>query len=154
MTFDPADLYHSGFLVEDLEATMALLGAAGLARWTRPREHELRIEVDGRPQVARFRYVYSADGPHHVELIQPLEGAYLQATGPMTFHHFGFWVDDLGAPDEDGLRLECTFLDTDGEPKVSYHVDSAGLRYERVPRSRRADMTQRWARARDESRDK
>jgi len=149
MTFVPGDLYHSGYLVEDLEECRDRLERLGYARWTPPKEHALPILVGDEHLTARFRYVYSADGPHHLELIQPLEPGYLRTSGAMTFHHLGFWVDDLtvsiaAAPDA-GLSLECTFLEDDGSAKVAYLLDDAGTRYEMVPRAHQPVMEQRWA---------
>jgi len=149
VTFLPANLYHTGYLVEDVDECVERLGRLGVARRTPPKSHDLPIVVGGKRLRARFRYVYSADGPHHLELIQPMDSDYLEATGPMTFHHLGFWVDDLEAavlasPDW-GLTLECTYLDEQDDPKVSYHVDGAGVRYEMVPVSHRPVMEERWA---------
>ena len=154
MTLAPADLYHSGDLVEDIEDCIARLSRAGISRWTPPKEHALRIRVEDDETTARFRYVYSADGPHRIELIQSLEDGYLRSTGPLTFHHLGFWVDDLemsvAASTAWGLTLECTFLNGDGSPKVTYHVDAGGTRYEMVPLAQQPLMEQRWALARGE----
>ncbi len=155
MTFLPSNLYHTGYLVEDVDEAVERLGRIGITRWTPPKPHQLPIMVGDERQTARFRYSYSADGPHHIELIQPVGSTdYLVATGPMTFHHLGFWVDDLAAavresPDW-GLSLECRYLNEDDSLKVTYHVDEAGLRYEMVPMSHKPVMEERWALARGE----
>ncbi len=152
MTFAPPDLYHSGYLVEDLEASRDRLVRLGHRTWTPPKDHELRIRAGGEERTIRFRYVYSAEGPHHLELIQPVDGGYLEADGPMGFHHLGYWVDDLeagiAAAPEHGLSLECLFLDDGGAAKVAYLLDEAGVRHEMVPRSHQPIMEERWARAR------
>ena len=154
MTFLPANLYHTGYVVEDVDETVERLSRLGITRWTPAKQHSLAIVVHGERSRARFRYVYSADGPHHLELIQPLGAGYLQATGPMTFHHLGLWVDDLEeavrtSPDW-GLTLECEYLDETDRTKVTYHVDGGGMRYEMVPASHRPVMEERWAIARGE----
>lgn len=151
MTLAPADLYHSGFLVEDLDATLERLDRLGYHHWTPPKEHSLPVRVGTRTETARFRYVYSAEGPHHLELIEPLGEGYLRADGPMVFHHLGHWVNDLEASIvtalDHGLDLECLFLDAAGDAKVAYLLDETGMRHELVPRQARATMEERWAQA-------
>lgn len=151
MTLRPADLYHSGYLVADLEELRDRLVGLGQRYWTPPKDHELRIRVHDEERTIRFRYVYSAEGPHHLELIQPVAGGYLRSDGPMSFHHLGYWVDDLAAgldaASDHGLTLECLFLDDAGQPKVAYLLDASGIRHEMVPRSHQPVMQERWDRA-------
>lgn len=152
MTFMPEDLYHSGFVVVDLERAVSGLQGAGIRRWTAPRQTSgMSALREGSSVPARFRYAYSCDGPHHLELIEPLDAEVFEQRGDITFHHFGFWTDDLEqgvrSAVEAGLPLEVAFIDdATGKTKVTYHRDElSGLRYELVPASSRPTWEERWA---------
>lgn len=152
MTFMPEGLYHSGFVVMDLERAVCGLQLAGIRRWTAPRETSgMSAQSSGRSVPARFRYAYSCEGPHHLELIQPLDAEVFEIDFDITFHHFGFWTDDLERDVHSavyaGLPLEVAFIDdSTGNTKVTYHRDpQSGLRYELVPASTRSTWEERWA---------
>ena len=124
-----------------------------MRRWTAPKRlRGVTARLEDREVDARFRYSYSCDGPHHLELIEP-EDAELFSAGPtMAFHHFGFWSDDLDrdvqAAAAAGMPVEVEFIDqASGRRKVTYHRNPAGLLVELVPASSRARWERRWASA-------
>lgn len=151
MTFLPQNLYHSGFIVGDLDAVVSSLQEAGVHRWTAPKRlRGVDAVMNGRTVAARFRYAYSCDGPHHLELIEPEDDALFTAGTGMTFHHFGFWTPDLAAGVAEaaasGMPAEITFVErASGHPKVTYHRQASGLLVELVPESGRREWERRWA---------
>lgn len=151
MTFLPGNLYHSGFIVADLDEVVASLQEAGVRRWTAPKQlRGVTARLGEREVDARFRYSYSCDGPHHLELIEPEDDALFTAGPTMTFHHFGFWSQDLErdvqAAAAAGMPMEVEFIeDATGRRKVTYHRNEAGLMVELVPESSRPTWEERWA---------
>lgn len=151
MTFLPGNLYHSGFLVPDLDETIEALRLSGIRRWTAPKEiHGVTAIVKGREVPARFHYSYSCDGPHHLELIEPLDYEIFRQPTKMTFHHFGFWSanfeKDIAEATAAGLPIEIAFIDdASGAKKVTYHKDNVSdIRFELVPQSSQVIWNQRW----------
>lgn len=92
-------LFHTGLVVEDLQASMdALQSALGLT-WATPNHFDglpLWTPETGLEHIDLVA-TYSCEGPQHVELIQGLaSGVYTPLPGPAV-HHVGVWVDDVPA---------------------------------------------------------
>lgn len=151
MTFLPSNLYHSGFVVDDLDEVVSSLTEAGMRRWTAPKTlRGVTARIGNRAVAARFRYTYSCDGPHHLELIEPEDEEIFALSPGMTFHHFGFWTDDIGRDVEAaraaGMPMEIEYVDdASGQRKVTYHRNRAGLMVELVPAVTKPIWEERWA---------
>jgi hypothetical protein len=96
-------LFHTGFIVGDLREGMDRYGAAMGVTWATPRVIEpMRLwRPGGAVATLRLEYVYSAEGPQHIELLKGAAGSYYDPAAQHGFH-VGVWVDDVGA-ETDGL---------------------------------------------------
>ena len=86
----PADCYHVGLIVPDLDRAIAEMTAAGGYRWTKPIEATLSITSTSGDFEMPFRFVYSIDGPH-LELIQEVPGTIWAAPKDGAAQHLGYW---------------------------------------------------------------
>jgi hypothetical protein len=90
-------LFHTGFIVRDLKEAMDRYGLAMGVTWAAPRLLDpLRLWRPGGVEEVRLQYVYSREGPQHIELLCGSPGTYYD---PATQHgfHVGVWADDVGA---------------------------------------------------------
>jgi len=149
VTLLPGNLFHSGFIVDDLEAAVAEMSALGIRRWTTPKRSELpALSPDRSVGTFRVRYVYSVDGPHHFELIEPLPYGVISSVNTATFHHLGFWSDerekDLKGLLDRGYRLEYDLLRPSDEIAATYLTSNTGPRVELIPSANRDRMQAKW----------
>lgn len=134
---NPADLYHVGLVVDDIDAAAARLTAAAGYHWTAPLAYTISVTTEGGDIDVPLRFVYSIEAPH-LELIEQVPGTLWTAAPGQPAHHLGYWVDDLGAAAADlqraGYRLEAR----PSGPALStfaYLRDPSGLRVELVDRA-------------------
>lgn len=126
MTTHP--FYQVGVIVPALEPAMEELGTALGLTWGTV------VEVDYEP--APIRFVFSVQGPPHIELIEgPQAGPWSSAGGPR-IDHIGYWSSDVAA-DKRELRARGLPIDVDGEqlgnPIFAYHrAEHSGMRVELV----------------------
>ena len=73
---DPADIFHFGFLVDDLPKAMKDWGSTLGISWAEPAEvpnQPVWTPEEGQLSVP-LRFVYSTEGPVHIELVDTDEG--------------------------------------------------------------------------------
>jgi hypothetical protein len=148
-----ARVFHTGFVVRDLDGAMRLLGEALGVDWAKPLEVagiKLRTR-DGGIEVPEMRLTYSAK-PAHVELIQEVPGSLWVAESGLRGHHVGMWTDDLAGEVERlealGLPLHTHGLDAAGElATFAYHEPPLGLYIELVDASAKSFYPQWFAQA-------
>lgn len=133
-----ADLWHTGIVVDDLEAAKETLGAQLDVTWYSGGA-EVRVITDEGATTVNTSYALSKEGPHHVELGQAIPGTLWTAPAPGHAHHVGYWVDDVaGVSDElirlGSRRLACIALADDAPPMCAYHQTATGLVVEVVTR--------------------
>jgi hypothetical protein len=146
------DLYHTGIVVADLDATAAefeeLLGVS----WASPRRESLRLWTPDGTITAPFRYTYSRSerGAPLIELIEAGPGTpWWPGDGvPARLHHVGFWADPLAGTaarlEASGARAEVVVRDSEGSPVVfAYQQLVHGPLVELVDGRLRSDV-QRW----------
>lgn len=133
----PADHYHVGLIVPDLDAAVTAMTAAGGYTWTRPIEATLRVTTTHGDVEMPFRFVYSIEAPH-LELIQEVPDTIWAAPKDGAAHHLGYWVDDLATAaqglENAGYRCEAR----PAGPQLSsfaYYLSPTGLRVEIVDRA-------------------
>ena len=133
----PADCYHVGLIVPDLDAAIAGMSAAGAYTWTKPIEATLAVTTDDGDIEMPFKFVYSVQAPH-LELIQEVPGTVWAAPKDGAAHHLGYWVDDLAATAE-SLRAAgfCIEARPAGAQLTSfaYLLSPSGIRIEIVDRA-------------------
>jgi lactoylglutathione lyase len=96
---DYQGLFHTGIRVPDLDAAMAELGPSLNVTWAESREvDEMPVWTpDAGMQTVPLRYVYSCEGPQHIELLESAPGSPWHCGDSPGVHHVGLWVEDVGA---------------------------------------------------------
>jgi Glyoxalase/Bleomycin resistance protein/Dioxygenase superfamily len=132
-----ANLYHTGIVVDDLasaqEQLAKLLGVTWLTGGG-----EVRIRSHDGVRVATTAYAISAEGPHHVELVQSVPGTLYAVAGSGRAHHLGYWSDDVPATSAALSRCglpevaSIGFGDDDVAPICAYHQAGEGFYIELV----------------------
>jgi hypothetical protein len=118
----PRQIWHAGFIVDDVEEAQAELSAGIGLNWIPI--HQTDTEVTG-PGGASYhiksKIAFSSDFPLAIELLEANPGTPNVRRGQSAFHHLGYWSDDLVAEDE---RLTAL-----GYPCIYYRNDPVnGLR--------------------------
>jgi catechol 2,3-dioxygenase-like lactoylglutathione lyase family enzyme len=133
----PANLYHLGMVVPDVDEAAARYSAVAGYRWTIPVEGPVAITTDTGDHEVVLKIVYSIQGPH-LELIQEVPGTIWTASPNAAAHHLGYWVDDLAYAaahlESEGYRQEARPA---GETLTlfAYYLDPTGVRIELVDRN-------------------
>jgi catechol 2,3-dioxygenase-like lactoylglutathione lyase family enzyme len=136
------DLYHTGFVVDDLEAAQERFGSLLGASWLTG-GGTVQIRTPDGSSVVETKYALSAEGPHHVELVQSVPGTLYLASGSASAHHLGYWVDDVTAASEalEKWGMPCAAsVGIEGSrrgPMAAYHRAGEGSYLEVVARSMR-----------------
>lgn len=135
------ELYHTGFVVDDLDAAQDEAGKLLGVTWLTG-GGTVEITTPDGSGVFQTRYALSAEGPHHVELVQSVAGTLYVTAGPAAAHHLGYWVDDVAQASaelqEAGLAMAASVGAPGGRrPMAAYHRTTAGLYIEIVARSMR-----------------
>ncbi len=150
MTLGP--VAHLGFVVDDLDATMARLGAEWGLSWAPVRAVRAVVRSAGSggagTQAHDVRFVTSSQGQPYVKLIEAVPGSVWSPDLGDRLDHWTFWVDDLeGAVtdlEREGYSLEATGLEEDERPRYSYLRSPQGWRIELGRESNRAEF-EAWA---------
>jgi catechol 2,3-dioxygenase-like lactoylglutathione lyase family enzyme len=133
---DPADCYHFGLVVPDIEAAMVRLTQVAGYQWTRPITHTFTAITQQGPIEVTTTIVYSVQAPH-VELVGEIPSTPWVAAPRSAGHHLGYWVDDIAAT---GRRLEAAGYALELAPAgdlagtFAYYIDPLGVRLELVAR--------------------
>ncbi len=137
-----ADLYHTGFVVDDLEAAQEEYGRLLGVSWLNG-GGTVQIQTPDGASVVDTKYALSAEGPHHVELVQSVPGTLYIAGGTASAHHLGYWVDDVAeasaALEKCGLPCAAS-VGIEGSRRgamAAYHRAGEGIYLEVVARSMR-----------------
>lgn len=147
--FDYQRVFHIGIRVPALEPAMAELSAGMGVTWASVQEREQRVWLPGQGMAALpLRFVYSAEGPQHLELLEGPAGTIWGSDGGTGVHHLGVWVDDIKAETERiiaaGWTLELAgAAPEDGYGAFTYVRSPAGVLVEPVW-SVLEPMFQRW----------
>ncbi|GAY08334.1 VOC family protein [Pseudonocardia sp. N23] len=128
------DLYHVGYVVDDIEKAMAGLSATAGRTWSEIRPRPLRVQVDDDPTVIEVELLaaYSRPGPPFVELIQDVRGGIWSggAHGGARLDHLGYWERDLpgrvAALRAAGATQLVHAVDDDGNPTRFAYLRAPG----------------------------
>ncbi|CAN5700120.1 VOC family protein [soil metagenome] len=127
----PADLFHTGIVVADLDGAMQDLTATCGYRWTMPMTNTLPVRIGGDTRDVEFRMTYSVQAPH-LELVQQIPGTLWMPAPGTAAHHLGYFVDDVAAAsrqlDAAGFAFEA------GTEVFAFHTNPLGIRIELVRR--------------------
>ena len=145
------NLYHSGIVVDDLDATMAWFTKVAGYRWTDIVEVEQVGETPDGEITIPMRMVYSGDEPR-VEIVQTAPGT-IWTPADSGVHHLGYWSDDvegdLETLESSGLRCEVKSYNPDGSGKLlwAYCKGPTGPRIELVGAGMKPFIEYWWASA-------
>ena len=115
-------IFHTGVRVPDLDAAMAELGDSLGVTWAESREvAEMPVWTPAEGlQTVPLRYVYSCEGPQHVELLESAPGSPWHCGDAPGVHHIGVWVDDVVASVESVLAKGWTVALAGKAPEDGY----------------------------------
>ena len=95
--FDFGRVFHSGVRVRDIDAAMAELGEPLAITWATVQHDPARSvwTPEGGLEHVVLTFVYSCEGPQHVELLQGAVGSVWDCGDSPGLHHVGVWSDDV-----------------------------------------------------------
>lgn len=121
---DLSKTFHTGIIVENLEAAMAELGEALGLQWTEVKEFDPIVHWipgKGRKEIA-MKAVYSKQGPIHLEVCEGPADSFYDTTNQPDGRHIGIWVDNLVDETERLVSLGWKILAANGTPEEGYGV--------------------------------
>ena len=126
--------YQVGIIVPDLDPAMEELGSALGVTWGTV----VTPPYDNGPK----RFVFSVEGPPHIELIEGRPGSAWDCSDGPRLDHIGLWTADIetakGQLAANGMPIDTDGADL-GNPIFTYHDASAcGMRVELVDQARQA----------------
>lgn len=150
---DPTDITHTGFVVDDVETSMAEMADVFDLSWAPLTHLDMRLRfADGVREVA-MTFTYSVEVPH-LELLASVPGTpWVRGEAPapvglQAAHHIGLWSDDVAGDSADleaqgAPRLVTYDHAGEGALGFAYHRMPSGLLVELVDRAREPDF-ERW----------
>lgn len=148
------DLYHTGIVVDDIEATMAWLQKVAGYTWTDVvTVDQQAVTPDGEVTIP-MKMVYSGAEPR-LELLQTIPDT-VWTPADSGVHHIGYWSDDvesdLASLASDGLAVEVKSYNPDGSGKLLWAYakgvkGSVGPRIELVSRDMEPFIAYWWGTA-------
>ena len=143
----PADQFHVGMVVDDLEEASAELSAMFGYQWCEPIGAPARVRLPTGDTVLDLNSTYSMSTPR-VELVQSVPGTLWQPADSGV-HHLGYWSDDVAADSAELVRrghaAEALGTRPDGTPYWAFHHSRTGPRIELVSRALQPLLEQYWA---------
>jgi catechol 2,3-dioxygenase-like lactoylglutathione lyase family enzyme len=135
----PEDLYHTGIVVDDLDATLDWFTRVAGYQWTDVVEvDQVAHTPQGRVTVP-MRMAYSGTVPR-VEILQTVPGT-IWVPADSGLHHLGYWSDDvesdLATLEASGMRYEVKAFNPDGSGTLlwAYSKGRTAPRIELVSRA-------------------
>jgi hypothetical protein len=98
------DFFHTGLVVDDIDASMKELAPALGVDWRPPMTITRRVRFDrSHERVMELVSVYTVQGPPYIELVRGIPGTLWSTEAGGRVHHLGFSTDRL---DEACAQLE------------------------------------------------
>ncbi|MBT95775.1 MAG: hypothetical protein CL431_07395 [Acidimicrobiaceae bacterium] len=120
--FNFQDIYHIGIRVPDLEEAMKEMGSSLSVTWAEPLYTEAQsvwTPSEGQQKLP-LKFVYSCEGPQHLELLEGPANSIWDGRENSGVHHIGVWVDDVANETERFLRDGWTLLAASRSPEEGY----------------------------------
>lgn len=133
-----AALYHTGIVVDDVDRAMVEYSDIMGVTWGPEGEAEVPVWLPEGPRTMSFRYAYTAEGPHRLELVRPTPGTLWTVTGPGHAHHLGYWCDDVPKTSAElsrrghPLAAKVGVSDLDADADIVMHRAPSGVLIELV----------------------
>ena len=141
-------LYHTGVVVDDLEATMERLAKVAGYTWTDVVTVDQEAVTSDGDETIPMKMVYSGAEPR-LELLQTVPGT-MWTPADSGVHHLGYWSDDvesdLATLESNGMALEVKSYNPDGSGTLlwAYAKGSTGPRIELVSRNMEPFIAYWW----------
>ena len=116
------DIFHVGIRVPDIYQAMEELGNSLGLTWTEVVEtsgQRLWTPESGQQEVP-LKFVYSCEGPQHLELLEGEKGSFWDGTEDSGVHHVGVWVDDVQSEADRLISLGWGLLGSAMPPEEGY----------------------------------
>lgn len=130
------NLYHTGIVTDDFDATLAWFTKTADYRWCEPYAGEQVVVTPGGEITVPMRITYSMTEPR-LEILQSAPGT-LWVPSDSGVHHLGYWSDDVAADvaalEAGGLSVEVQAPLPDGSLLWAYCKAPRGPRIELVSR--------------------
>ena len=145
------NLYHTGIVVDDLDATMEWFSKLAGYTWTDVVEVEQVAQTPAGEVTIPMKMVYSGADPR-LELLQTVPGT-VWMPADSGVHHIGYWSDDvesdLAALQAGGMDLEVKSYNPDGSGTLlwAYAKGPTGPRIELVSRAMEPFISYWWSSA-------
>lgn len=132
----PEDLYHTGIVVADFDATLQWFTDVAGYRWCDEYAGEQTVKAADGEKTIPLRFAYSINEPR-LEILQAIPGT-LWAPTSSGVHHLGYWSDDvdrdIDALVATGFKIEVRAPLPDGTSLWAYCKGETGPRIELVSR--------------------
>lgn len=89
------DLYHTGIVVSDVDRAKVEYSELFGVTWGLEGEAEMPVWLPGGAHVVNFKFAYTNEGPHRLELVQAIDDTLWSVSGIGQAHHLGYWCDDV-----------------------------------------------------------
>ena len=116
------DIFHVGIRVPDIYQAMEELGDSLGLTWTEVVEtsgQRLWTPESGQQEVP-LKFVYSCEGPQHLELLEGEKGSFWDGSDDSGVHHVGVWVDDVQSETDRLISLGWNLLGAARPPEEGY----------------------------------
>ncbi len=116
------DIFHVGIRVPDIHQAMEELGDSLGLTWTEVVEssgQRLWTPENGQQEVP-LKFVYSREGPQHLELLEGEKGSFWDGSEDSGVHHVGIWVDDVQSETDRLISLGWYLLGSARPPEEGY----------------------------------
>jgi catechol 2,3-dioxygenase-like lactoylglutathione lyase family enzyme len=120
--FNLQEIFHIGIRVPNLYQAMEEMGESLNVTWTEVVEspgQRIWTPEHGQQEVP-LKFVYSCEGPQHVELLEGAKGSFWDGSEDSGVHHLGVWVDDVKGETERLLALGWDLLGSARSPEEGY----------------------------------
>ncbi len=150
--FNFQDIYHIGIRVPNLKEAMDEMGSSLGITWAEPVHTEAQsvwTPSEGQQKLP-LKFVYSCDGPQHLELLEgPIDSVW-DGSEDSGVHHVGVWVDNVASETERFLKDGWTLLAASTSPEdgyggYTYVAPQSGTIIELVSRAMLPRFEQWWA---------
>jgi catechol 2,3-dioxygenase-like lactoylglutathione lyase family enzyme len=145
------NLFHTGIVVDDLDATLDWLTEVAGYRWTDVVEVDQAAETPDGGVTIPLRMAFSGCGPR-LEVLQSIPGT-IWVPADSGLHHVGYWSDDvesdLATLEAHGMRYEVKSYNPDGSGTLlwAYCKGPTGPRIELVSRAMEPFIKYWWSTA-------
>jgi hypothetical protein len=148
--FDLGAFWHTGIVVDDVEAAMTIFTIATGCRWAVPSTVTPRVWTPERTMDVTITYTYSVGPEPRLELVSANPGSPWDASTHGGIDHVCYWSDDIveqsNALTRAGLPLLVTH-DGDAPRRFVYHASPVpGMRIELIDRAAKPGIDEWLAR--------